>query len=849
MKIRNRLLAAIAAFAIAIGSVAAASDNSAYDEKIEARLLNFGIIAQRIPLENSVSAAEFSAMVIRSLSLESTIEIDAEKGWAYGYIERARSLGLYNSCTDLDEYGSLSLKNAVLIAYAALGYGNVSKLSGERQFGEAIKLGLLDDVHPLDDESLTRRDAYGIIYNMLSCDLCIGTTYSKDAVTYSIDKGHTLLSDLYNLKDRKYMEGIVEASSITALFGNDVCDNGEVIISGIKYKSNNSGAENFIGEHVCFYADYSKSSDVGEITYITTHKDNKTITISSRDIEYGNLNEVCYLENGKKKTIYLDSASYIYNNKAVTSYGTVPVDYSKGRFTFISNDKDDEYEIVLAYEIFSSIIEDRTGDWLFTFESPSALNGKTGIEIDEEDEDLFTAVYARNGEKADVSVIQKGDPVSFLVSSDGKYIAAYVCDEPIKGKVDAIDQSERQIEINGEAFYCTNDLVLPEVGDSALFYRDINGEIFKVKEDYDDYVYVYKAAAAKNLSKTVEIKVFDGKDFIIYPLASKAKIDGVSYTNPESALNALETQTVASINVKKSGEISRIDFADEYAGKGERIYIKNDNGFSDYNNKEVPAFSCDELTKFFFIPTSGEEDDFFNTFPLTDDTEYITSAYDMDTGTKNARAAVVLMDCDNPISSGFNAASEIMAVNKVTAIKDENGDYSYNVTGLCNRELVSYVAAQKQSVFNVLSQVESGDVIQFVLNWENEIALVRRVMDKSSLSSFFYNDSDYKNIRMYSEIKKIDKGIMTNLRKYRVNEIYAEVDGRDLKFTVPYSLEGVAGTDNKGFKNYFIYDRDKKEFRNGSISTIITSEFGAGEATDVFIRANGTTVQFIVEMK
>ena len=140
-------------------------------------------------------------------------------------------------------------------------------------------------------------------------------------------------------------------------------------------------------------------------------------------------------------------------------------------------------------------------------------------------------------------------------------------------------------------------------------------------------------------------------------------------------------------------------------------------------------------------------------------------------------------------------------------------------------------------------------MIQLVLNWENEIALVAKVMDKSALSGYYYDNSDYKNVSLYGEALKVNRGVMTNLRKYLVNEIICAPNGNEIKVTVPASMVKVSGTTNKGFGNYFIYDSETKSFRNGTAGTIVTEDYAAGYATPLYIGIRNGETKFIVEFK
>lgn len=844
LKLSAALLAFVLLTTLVCGTLSIRAEEIDYYEKVQARLVNLDIIKEKVPKDNVVTNAEYITMLIRSLGMDGMVKTSSGGFWADGYIELADSLGLCDYCDAFQPTDPVNLKNALIMAAATLGYGNAQK--GDALYETAVKLNLADKAEIASAAALTRGGVCVIVYNMLDTDICVPDSLSGSDITYKIEKGHTLLDDLFNITDRKYYEGIVEASFITSIYGSTDCRRDEVIINGTRFKTGSTAAQNYIGEYVCFYVDSENDADGGAIRHIALHKKNKTVKISSHDIEQGSLQTVTYTENGKRKKLELDNPAYLKNNKAVTQYAQMPLDYSQGSFVFVDNDGDDRYEVVIGTYIQSYIVDECfADDGILSFSDDA---GCGGIEIDSDNDDLWQIVYDENANAADLSCIKKGDAVSLIKSDDGTFTAVYRCAPPFTGTITSINAADKLVEIDSKEYKYTDAAGSLSVGDSGRFYEDINGELFRMQTDYEDYVYIYKKGRAKGISQKAEIRIYDGNGFLNYTLSSKPKIDGVS-RDADAAYNAIAENSVAVITVNKSGEVSKLDSGDNYAAKAERVYVENDKGFCDYNEKTAEPFVYDDNTKMFFVPKSGIEEDFFNTFPLTDDTEYETMAFDKDEQSGCAAACVVVMDCDDPISEGFNAASEIMAVNSVRALRDEDGDYTYEVSGICGREEVSFTAAQKQTVFNVLSDVESGDVIQFVLNWENEIALVSKVMDKSALSGYYYDNSDYRNVSLYGEALKVNRGVMTNLKKYLVNEIICAPNGNEIKVTVPASMEKVSGTTNKGFGNYFIYDSETKSFRNGTAGTIVTEDYAAGYATPLYIGIRNGETKFIVQFK
>ena len=272
------------------GALPAGAEEIDYYEKVQARLVNLDIIREKVPKDNIVTNAEYITMLIRSLGMDSMVKAPSGGFWADGYIELADSLGLCDSCDAFQPTDAVNLKNALIMAAATLGYGNA--LKGDALYETAVKLNLTDKAEIASAEALTRGGVCAIVYNMLDTDICVPDSLSGSDITYKIEKGHTLLDDLFNITDRKYYEGIVEASFVTSIYGSTDCKRDEVIINGTRFKTGSTAAQNYIGEYVCFYVDSENDEDGGTIRYIALHNKNKTVKVSSHDIENGGLQTV-----------------------------------------------------------------------------------------------------------------------------------------------------------------------------------------------------------------------------------------------------------------------------------------------------------------------------------------------------------------------------------------------------------------------------------------------------------------------------------------------------------------------------------------------------------------------------
>lgn len=830
----------------AVNSFAAAVKTG---ETAEEKMLNFSIIREARPLDEEVTCAQYSAMLVRALGLDEVALSYTDGDWSQGYVALAEKLRFYQSLPDsITPHETITVENAVVMTVAALGYDVTAGKSAAEQYNVGIRIGLYQGVSAPAKEVLVRADAYSIISNALDTDLCVSENYAADG-RYMIDKDNTLMSMLLDLKDRVYYEGVVEASHAVSLTGAKVKD-GEVMIDGTSFYAGDSGAERFVGSRVSFYADYENDSDYGEIQWISPHRKNSSISLdetADKAIAEGKLEYYPDEASAKTETFSIEpSAQVMFNNRPL-GRPLVNEDVEDNRITLIDNDADEVYDVLLITEIESYLVKRCYPEQDFIAFEDSAAYQRGGLEFETGDKDYVYEFYDEAGERIELEDIGTGDAVSVIAGKDMKYVALHRLADPVSGRVTEYSEADLSVLVDSQPYALVKGAPAIEAGADGNFYIDLWGRIFDVRESVDSYVYISGVDQKKGISQQALIRVFTNDNgFVTYETAENVTIDGDRIKGSDDVMTYLRADAVANISVNAEGRVSRIDYAEVYGERGSRTYVEHDFGFTDYTDKVLTPFACGKgQTAVFFIPKSGLEDEYFNTFPLNDDEDYIVTGYDLDERSGKVRAVTVEMDVRHPTSVGFGSSSKFLAVNSVRQIY--SGDSStYKLEGICEGETVTLQAAQVQSVFNVLSTLDKGDVLQFVLNWDGEIGLARKALDYSTLSKSYYDTSDNENTQLFAPVAKVNENVMTNFRKYLAHEVICEVDGTGkVPSTVSASEEKVSGTDDDGFNNYFVYDAKRKMYRAGSIDSIISSEYGADEPSRVFILSQGGTVKFI----
>lgn len=823
-------ISAVLAFSVIFSQIAVQAKTSFINPEDE--MLNFGIIAEKVDTARTVTFAEYSTMLMRAIGLDDMTKSAENEKWYERSMKSASGIGLYNTFeNEVEAEKPIKSEYALSMTASALGYNHIVEKTFDALYAEAMRLGLSVGISAKQGETLTREDAYIILHNALGTNLCV-----MDGRGYSISKD-TLEDRLMNMKDSEYMIGIVEADEMSSISG-DCTDEGKVRIGGELFETGDIDVSGYIGSYVRFFVQEDRRG-AKTIKWMEPHKDNEIIFFDEdSDISIENNRLYYYEDNNKRKNIKLsDGMITIYNNRP-TARILKDIISASCHMKLTDNNGDGEYDVADITKIESCVVKNiypNQEQIILEY----ATDGKSRLNIKDYE---ICEYYDAGGNKIKIADINQGDALSVVVDENREYMQIYKTEQPFVGIARSKTDNSAEVTIDSEIYKYICDSASIIEGEKCTFYKDLWGRIFYSRDEFDDYVYIRQVYEGEK-PDSVYINTFEGeKGFNTYKLSDKVKIDGKRNKKVEDILNSLNAGTLATITFNSSEEVQSIKTATTYASKGLRTYCENDFGFVDYDNKILQPFACDmNRTKVFFVPSTNEKSDYFNIFTLDDDEDYVVTGYDYDKNINRVRAAVVEINPEQPLQSGFSKSSEFMAVNEIYTTITDDDEATYGVGGICGGEEITLVASQRQNVFNELSTVNKGDVIQFIRNMNGEIGLVRKVMDFSELGEYYYDDSDYKSIELYAPASEVNKDVMTNIKKYLVNEIKCSVDGLDISSCVSASETGVPNTDNKGFDNYFLYN--DREYEKGNIDSIIDS-YGAN-GSDLYIWSNGDDVKFI----
>jgi len=413
------------------------------------------------------------------------------------------------------------------------------------------------------------------------------------------------------------------------------------------------------------------------------------------------------------------------------------------------------------YKVVKSVNE---AESLIKFDPAGALD------LDAEsrnDEDFIYGIYDANGKAMDIADIEEGDVLNIVCPVDGgignidtvEYLDIYVTNETVTGKVDEYRTTTNEYVIDGEAYTTTVGLT---IGEEGTFYLSIDGKIIKkdaataISKNFALYLgslneasfgvnsYTFKLFTAEgevNLKVADTLKVYaaDGTASV-----KKAK-DGAqdAFVASLDALTANETtEAAAEANAKArffsyatnaDNEIKEIRLA---GGPSSELIASIDKASAKYNAdfEEFGGYAIADAnlfvapvvevtTGYYNVDTDKlaignfaalDEDDTFNSYLYT-----VNGEDDL----------VAVLMTDKP-SYGLETSPLAVVASIGTSLDaDDNTVYSYTIVQSGETKTVK---ADYDEFPAGISGLAVGDIFQYAVNAEDEIAEAKEIYDAAT---------------------------------------------------------------------------------------------------------------------
>lgn len=652
MKQLKTILAVFVVFAMLVSSVSVfAADATAKSATFSdvpqgtpvasavAKLVGYGVINGyedgTFKPDNTITRAEFAAIITRFKGIEgpsnavtgfADLDGDESRAWARPYVKAAVDAGIINGFEDgtFRAAEPVTYEQAIKMIVCAIGYEPVAKSEYNKQQAlnnptltwstgyimAASKNGITKNAATANVTAPASRgvvailtsNAYEVPKLNQNIDINGNISYEKDEGTYGENQ--------YNTQEE--ITGTVVATCYTSLDGqNTDVDVNEIVISGkegeITYEMTQSltesaDLENLIGKRVIAY--YAK--DEYALTSITEDR-NSVVRVDEAQINRPFKGDsISYVENGRNKSVSVNGYTFIYNGKAdyISSLSELNSKFTNG---YIEVNDTTSVVKITSFDVMVANSYNRNEGNGRIYLKYETLDGNSYYEFPSGGTSTKPEIFVNGSKKAfDSLSISSYNVINYMESPDGtdgrKIRRMYVTTGAKTGKVTAVLDGERLVELNNSEFYLTNDYYnyVPgssgdrkapfEINDNYTYYLDHTGQIAAIN---------YNPAAQNNLeigyvigadAKEGKIKLVKKNGEVqIYTLKNKIKFDGESINSGEIviALQAVADEILADSDMQSgycqpikfshsNGEISVIDSVKTVEGSNNDSFCVNE---------------------------------------------------------------------------------------------------------------------------------------------------------------------------------------------------------------------------------------------------------------------------------
>ncbi len=714
--------------------------------------------------------------------------------WANGYINLAVSQGIIEGDGDgnFRPNSPITYAEAMTIMVRATGYTISAEDKGGYPVGymqAGTSNGLGDNVLAGASQEISRGNVAYLTENALDVNLMEQTGYAPNAKYEVTDK--TLLKDRLNVTKGRGQITAVENTSLDSSAGlseNRVKINGEVFETA--YSMNN-----LLGYNVDYYVKEYKDGSRKVILAMPVKSQNKEITVnadsfskltsksSGKAVEY-------FDESNKTQTAVIDpNAVLIYNGKyAEMNDALINLSDKSGKMTLLDTNRDDKYDVI-SVKTYENIVVDKVISNKITDKY-----SQTVLKLDEDDDINFRIV--KGFEEVSVSDLKEYDVLSVSKSLDGTLYDIVVTTDTVEGKVTASDS--RGVVINGDRYEVAENYTNKiNVGSEGVFCLDADGRIAAVKTSLSadvSYGYLTNAYYSDNGKEEAGFSIFtaDNKE-VTFIANDKIKFNNTRNVSAKDAVNAIndENRSAAQLvtyTVNSAGKLTAINTAAESAAVDESKFTRNyslDNAVYTAALSKLGNVKIGKDTVVFDISDGEDNYAVRNADMFEDGQTYSALIYDM---TDNYTAGAVVV---TSVKLSADAQSSIAVVKEILNGVNDDDEQTDILEALVDGKEVSLCAANTNVLVKDGGKLETGDVIQYKTNSDNEIVSIRVLLD--------INNKDSEQIVSPAEDLDTIYGKVT--RKFGDSINVSVNGGSEANYAIPsdvtvYSVDTLASRNN-----------------------------------------------------
>ena len=398
----------------------------------------------------SITRAEFAAVVIRALGLESSVQaaeydpVDyfddcGDNAWAWGYINLAFKQGI------IEGYGErmfgpndpVTYEQAVAMLVRILGYDYYAQKEGGWTVGYttvANEIKLTEGIENTGSQPAARGIVAQLTFRALEVPICESSCFGDlDPENPYIITDKTLLKDKLDI-DKKFIQIIstdqaaVEGENNKARefsYREEKTDGSYSKIQTAKTEDPDTAS--YLGYSAKGYFKYDKLTNEYTAILLWPEEKNRTITVDASQIGEISTKEFQYIENGITQKLNIAGSAVVINGSRKTELSPSDLKPKKGTVTLIDNNGDSVYEVILV----------KTQTFQYAYVINSSISGtdskSASLTLYTEKGEKITAAcnsfLELNGERAAAisngeCVIPSNSMIEYRLDGDGKIVAA-----------------------------------------------------------------------------------------------------------------------------------------------------------------------------------------------------------------------------------------------------------------------------------------------------------------------------------------------------------------------------------------------------------------------------------------
>lgn len=688
--------------------------------------------------DRAVTRDEFTGAVVSLFYKDSTVlseksfEDVGEDNQYKKQIETAYEMGLISDNNLFYPQNPIKTEEALKIALKATEYSNYADLLGgypDGYMSAAVSFKLLKNVNRNANGTITVRDAYNMLFNIMSANV-MTADYSVGKISYhTTDENYfSLLYDIYEGK------GIVTATEYSAITLNVSTEERQIKINGEPFVCDCTDYS-LLGKNVRYYA----LRDDNEIIAVAPYRNNETY-INGEDILSVNDGRIVYDDNGSRKRISADKfLTTIYNGRPVEQFDEKYITTNCETVRFLDNNNDGVYDIVFIDQNEYHEVES-----VDTAKETLGLDNFVYIDFNEKGNVKYYEIQNSAGELIELYELKPGDIVALRMSEDGAFVRIAVCGDAVSGTVKSINREEKIIQINETEYTYSSEIEEKYIASNVVklgstVYAVLGAEnsiafIQNIKNTFEFGFFKKVDTAKADLGRSFDID--DGVIMEVYAssgkhmrfgIAKKVMIDGEKKTS-EDAYNILRTYTGGCFlryELDNDGRVSKLDFPEAYDSAAMTFGStkENNNNLICYKDqttmtyrggsKAFPPFCVVTKANIFFIPKDITDDEEFAIIAYTDlyDNEaYKISVYNIDDEGK--AEAVVIYETSN--SASLDQACSSFIIEKIVMAANEDGEWGTKLYGWSDGEFKTvHIPESVQVVKKSGKGLTPGDIIRY----------------------------------------------------------------------------------------------------------------------------------------